>query len=99
MKQEKIVCAANRICKDSGAIITVLGARHFDSLMHTHFDMLLDNGEVSKKEILRSEQGFVSNYGFFYTRDEALKIADEAGQVDWEKKTYPLDELFSEDLY
>ena len=46
------------------------------------------------------EQGFIDQYGVFMTREEALKVATEAGQINVRRwKTSPAHLLFSEDLY
>ena len=45
-------------------------------------------------------QGFVDQHGIFMDREEALQIAKKAGQLNVDRiKTWPDDELFSEDLY
>jgi hypothetical protein len=45
------------------------------------------------------EQGFLTSEGVFVSREEAVKIAVAAGQITLPKKTFPQDELFSEDLW
>ena len=45
------------------------------------------------------EQGFVTDEGKFVTREEALVIALQCGQVTMDKKHNPQDQLLSEDLY
>lgn len=45
------------------------------------------------------EQGFLSNLNKFYDRFEAMRIAIDNGQVEYDKLYNPLIGLFSEDLY
>jgi len=86
-----VVCAANKW----GDVI-VLGARHFDSLMHSHIKRL-PSLPTSPAEW---EQGFVDQHGVFMDRREALQVAINAGQIGrYRPKTNPDYQLFSEDLY
>lgn len=57
-----------------------------------HNDILVRFGE-SHLDV--TQQGFYTSYGRFVNREEALKIAKEAGQV----KETNSKRLFSEDLY
>ena len=61
----KIVCAANR--DEDGRI--VLGIRHWDDFMRCM-------GLAPK-----AEQGFVDQYGKFYTREDAWLLAEDQGQI------------------
>jgi len=59
--------------------------------MQSYEDMLIRESEI---------QGFVDQYGVFMDRKEALQVAKEAGQLNIARiKTWPDNELFSEDLY
>lgn len=70
----------------------VAGPRHFDDVMRSQLQ--------NNKPAARGEQGFVDQYGTFYNRTEALAVAKEAGQLNTVRpKTFPENELFSEDLY
>lgn len=100
--QPRIVCAA-MLMKDA-SIIT--GIRHFSPEMRT--TMFRIYGE--KYHLQVAEQGFVDQFGKFYNRQDAWKIADLNGQIirptGWEKTSQPRnpnvgDEgtLFSENLY
>ena len=87
-----VVCAANKYGNH-----VFLGARHFDERMieaMEHYNvpnMRNHHGEV---------QGFVDQHGVFMDREEALKVAIEAGQINhYRTKTKPENKLFSEDLY
>lgn len=87
-----IVCAALR-----GSNWTVLcGPRHYDKIMHDQIDQM----ELPEQfyHLSGNAQGFVDNSGEYFTRKEALIIAQEAGQLRGTKH-FPKDELLSEDLY
>lgn len=79
----RVVCAAMR--NSNGTI--VCGARHWDRIMHQH---------ASGKS--GWEQGFIDQLGEFMTREEAYKVAVEAGQI---VRRCGGDDgrLFSENLY
>lgn len=70
-----IVCAANR---DANGFI-VLGIRHFDMHMRAHFERIAKVLDVDIKKPI--EQGFVDQFGKFYSRTEAWKVAEAAGQI------------------
>lgn len=57
-----------------------------------HNDILARFGKTNLDVI---KQGFYTSYGRFVSREEALQIAKDVGQV---KETYS-NQLFSEDLY
>jgi hypothetical protein len=68
----RVVCSANRL-KD-GTLI--LGARHFDKLMHAQIDKMgLEN------ELDGHEQGFIDQFGVFMTREQAHPVAAYAKQI------------------
>ncbi|HHC1760037.1 TPA: hypothetical protein ACN7E6_005248 [Klebsiella pneumoniae] len=59
--------------------------------MEPHKDFIKRESEV---------QGFIDQFGVFMDRKEALQVAREAGQLNIARiKTWPDNELFSEDLY
>jgi len=64
------------------------GRRHSDVIMK----IVLEFGRNAAP--VKGEQGFVTECGKFLTREEAAKVAFQAGQV---KELYPI--LMSEDLY
>lgn len=88
-KQRRVVCAANKH-QDTGVII--LGARHFDHLMHKQVEMLGYKNHPM-------EQGFIDQWGVFMTRGEAFKVAAEAKQILSKTGNVNDEILFSEDLY
>lgn len=86
-----IVCAANKF-KDG---VIIIGVRHWDKFMHQQADALEYR---DGKKPLEHEQGFIDQYGTFYTRDEALELVKKNGQ----QLKRPYDEyetLYSENLY
>jgi len=88
MSKRRIVCAAMR----RGDLI-VCGARHFDEVMHRQLQAIYGAEQAYPK----FEQGFIDQKGVFLDRKEALKVAEDAGQII--KNTSPHDQLFSEDIY
>lgn len=98
----RIVCAA--MLMQDGTIVT--GIRHFSPEMRAV--MLRAYGE--KYHLQVAEQGFVDQFGKFYNRKEAWKLADSNGQIirptGWELNSTPRPAnvgdsgvLFSENLY
>lgn len=96
-----IVCAANRY----GDTI-IAGARHHDSIMRgtvraigggdwrKGWDILL--GDDWKERGSNEEQGFIDQWGRFYTREEASYVAAQNGQCRPELMGCG---ICSEDLY
>jgi hypothetical protein len=84
---QRVVCAAMR--NRAGKI--VCGARHYDKIMHEQI-------KHARDAWLGCEQGFIDQYGTFLTREEALRIAREQGQI---RARCGGDELrlYSENLY
>jgi len=98
----RIVCAA-MLMKDNNIVV---GIRHFSPEMRVI--MLKAYGEKYHPKV--SEQGFVDQFGKFYNRFDAWKLADKNGQIiratGWEEspKARPANMgddgmLFSENLY
>ena len=69
-ERQRIVCAANRH-KITGRIIC--GARHWDAVMRSQ----LQKGE----DHFDFDQGFLTNYQEFKTREEAWVIAEKNNQI------------------
>jgi hypothetical protein len=99
--QRRVVCAAVRNPKGD----LVLGARHFDGLMHKTLNGMPRGQQIEWGWCLDSagpkpaiEQGFIDQWGAFMTREEALGVALAAGQ---RIRRCGGDErrLFSENLY
>lgn len=90
-----VVCAA---CQYGDVIIA--GARHYDGVMRSQLMAYPKDHPVRTMKRSLVVQGFIDQYGVFMTREEALVVAKEAGQINVRReKTFPEDELFSEDLY
>lgn len=70
----RIVCAANRY--PDGTML--IGARHWDSHMHKQAELLRECGKNTRQE---HDQGFIDQFGTFYTRTAAWKIASYNGQI------------------
>lgn len=87
-KYQRITCAANRH-KVTGRIIC--GARHWDAVMRT--------SKLDTEEWDEFEQGFLTNYQEFKTREEAWVIAEKNGQIIKLCYDNQKDYLFSENLY
>ncbi len=99
-----IVCAACMFEHCRAGQIIIVGVRHWDVTMDkTYLAMKSDKmwNEYSKAPDTGDYiQGFVDQYGKFYTREEAMLIVKESGQkFDPERNGNPSDELFSEGLY
>lgn len=95
----RIVCAAIKL--KTGEVL--VGIRHFDAFMLRQ----INERKLDKRDAV---QGFVDQYGSFFTRTEAWKIADAQGQImrptGWEEFSTPRTAnigdaglLFSENLY
>ena len=84
-----IVCAA---CRCEGIVIA--GARHFDKIMHTQIDAM------DIKWTSDDEQGFIDQFGNFYSRVEALKtiLRNDLQLINWDRNGSTT-ELYSEGLY
>lgn len=101
MIKPRIVCAANKIfikySEEEGEELVITGVRHYDSIMHGVLN-LLDEYVYSCIDRNKEEQGFIDQFGKFYTRREAYIIAKENNQIIRDLG-YETDELFSEHLY
>lgn len=94
-KTRRVVCAAIRA---DGKVL--LGIRHYSSDMHAQIRMRRDGVKFTHRH--DEDQGFVDQHGVFMSREEAYKVAKDAGQI-----VYPdacgegLDgpKLYSEGLY
>ena len=86
---ERVVCAANKF--EDGTI--VLGVRHGCEIM------LASVKKIGYKNLLKTEQGFYTNWQRFVTREEAMVIAREQDQLFRPEGTHNPDALYSECLY
>lgn len=93
---ELIVCAANRFKLSNEYdihILTIPAVRHYSPDMHQVLNII--EQQFSTYEL---EQGFITNFGRFVDRKEALEIAKANNQIRFDIG-YELDELYSEMLY
>lgn len=84
----RIVCAAN-LNKSNGLIIC--GARHFDKIMRA---VITKTGAFTNDIF---EQGFIDQFGNFYTRHEAWIVAERNNQII--KEVSSPGTLYSENLF
>ena len=85
-----IVCAANKL-----GDLVIPGARHFDNIMHGLIDKMGLRGEASNME-----QGFIDQFGRFWSREVAMQIVkDHKQKIDLERNGGNDRVLFSEGLY
>lgn len=89
-----IVCAATQF--DDNLVIA--GARHFDDVMHGVIRRIFPTLERAA-ECSKSEQGFIDQFGRFYTREEAYDIVQSNGQAFNPERNRSTKALFSEGLY
>jgi len=76
----------------------IVSARHFDKLMHLQIDSMY--GEDRSFPSNEFEQGFIDQFGDFYTREEAMQKVLETGQpYDEQRNGDQAIELYSEGLY
>ena len=104
-KKEYILCAAIKrktpinvesknyktyTLEDDDIYSIEIGRRHNDIM-----------ARFGKDVLCLTQQGFYTSFGRFVSREEALQIAKDAGQVKEPDfgKLYVFDKLYSEDLY
>lgn len=94
--QPWIVCAANRINAGQADEVIIPGPRHWDKTMHTIARAL----KVDYLFACSAEQGFIDQFGRFYTREEAMQVARANDQIIVpDEHMLSLTALHSEDLY
>lgn len=96
----RIVCAANKAATSKGDVIFA-GARHCDTTMQSQFDLLDDSeGAPDELAVLHAEQGFIDQFGRFWSRRQAMQICEIEGQpVNFERQGGNPYILYSEGLY
>lgn len=72
----RIICAANR---DSETGVIILGIRHWDKSMHQQANWMTRANDSD--DFIFDEQGFVDQFGRFYDRQEAWKVAESNNQI------------------
>lgn len=71
----------------------IVGNRHFCPIMRLTIDTLGLTEDQCNNHDVRTEQGFVDQYGVYMSRREAWDVAKEAGQI---KETFQEGVLYSE---
>lgn len=96
--QRIIVCAATRY---PHLDLILPGARHYSPDMNRLVDKLKEHGlmPARREQAVGDNQGFIDNFGNYWTREQSLIIATNAGQLEGRDKCGAEGELFSEDLY
>lgn len=94
--QRRIVCAANRFKLKDGGTLVIPATRHYSKDMGAVIKAVED--KLVTRFVCDDDQGFVDQYGNYWTREEAMIIATYAGQVRIERGGSEK-ELYSEDLY
>lgn len=84
--QRRVVCAANRILLPQPDQFghtdhLVTAPRHFHLRMHAAIKACIAAGIGTRGEWMRSEQGFIDQWGTFMGREEAFQVATAAGQI------------------
>jgi hypothetical protein len=94
-----IVCAAIRHPESK---LIIAGARHYDEVMRSQVRHQIKTEDDEQKWHERTwwaaEQGFIDQKGRFYSREEALVIAQANGQIRRAAEVR-YGQLFSEALY
>jgi hypothetical protein len=88
---EICICAAIRM--EDGEIIR--GHRHGDCFMSSRASKLRE----TQRGVNLAEQGFVTSFNRFVSREEGRKLQEAAGIPSTDKEGYRGKTLFSEDLY
>lgn len=92
----KVVCSANRLTLKDGRVITLVGIRHWDPLMHEQAKAY----EITRALIETEEQGFLDQYRVFMDREEAMQVVLASGQpFDAERNGGLGPELYSEGVW
>lgn len=101
MAKPYIVCAANVFYweKFPMGYLIVPGPRHFSPIMHDLLDALRVEHQVDGRFWDHHEQGFIDQFGNYYTRAQALQVVKTNGQNFNLRRNGSLDILFSEGLY
>ena len=92
---QKTQCRGSHCAANKHHSVIVLGARHFDRMMHSAIDNLPIRVNPSEWE-----QGFIDQWGRFYNREHAMDVVRWNGQpFDIERNGGYGDKLYSEGLY
>lgn len=92
----RVVCAAIRAADGD----VLLGIRHYSRDMHKQITARYDGNKFKKRH--DPDQGFVDQWGVYMTREEAYKVAEEAGELNYPEHCgngLEGKKLYSEGLY
>jgi len=73
----RVVCAAIRAADGD----VLLGIRHYSKDMHRQMEARHDGKKFRCRH--DPDQGFVDQWGVYMTREEAYKVAEEAGELNY----------------
>lgn len=90
----RIVCAANR----HGELV-IPSARHFDDTMRAVINAIYDGDKAQVSASLHMVQGFIDQWGRFYSREDALQVVKDSGQPFNQERNVSKTKLYSEGLY
>jgi hypothetical protein len=102
MSKPYIVCAANVFYWDKFPLgyLIVPGPRHFSPIMNDILNALRTEHQVTGRFYDSHKQGFIDQFGNYYTREQALQVVKMNGQnFNLRRNGCDGDELFSEGLY
>ncbi len=91
-KDVRIVCAAIRA--EDGELL--LGIRHYSRDMILNINARTDGDKFKHRG--DKDQGFVDQWGVFFSREEAYQIAKDNGQIIYPEVCHR-ERLYSEGLY
>jgi hypothetical protein len=91
-KEVRIVCAAIRA--EDGELL--LGIRHYSKDMIVNITNRKDGEKFKRRG--DKDQGFVDQWGVFFSREEAYQIAKNNGQIIYPEVCHR-ERLYSEGLY
>lgn len=96
--RRRIVSAANKYVLTDGRQIVVPCVRHSSRELHANLALLKEVGLLKRGVCFPDNQGFIDQYGNWWSREEAFIIATAANQVNMDRNGSD-DELYSEGLY
>lgn len=93
----RVLCSANEL--PDGTLL--LGARHWDDMMHTQMNTYLAANQIQREEVVLEgvKQGFVDQWGNFLTREAAWLVAEARGQIRFKGPGFSGPDLYSENLW
>ena len=96
--QRRIVSAANKYNLNNGQEITLPCVRHSSKDLHQTLEVLKGACLLDKGFCAPRNQGFIDQYGNWWSREDAFVIAKAANQINFARNGSNV-ELYSEGLY